>query len=129
MLASSRAAVLLIQAGLAGRLPPSAAVSLLLDAEWSALAGGPADEPPTYALSPHNLAYVIYTWGSTGLSKGMMMSQHGSLGSYIATALEAYGMELADRVLQFCSISFDISPRRSSPASHASPSWGFAPRR
>lgn len=60
------------------------------------------------APSGSNLAYVIYTSGSTGRPKGTMI-QHSSLVSYIQTALEHYGVESADRVLQFCSLSFDIS--------------------
>ncbi len=115
MLESSRAAVLLTEAGLAETLPETAAVPLLLDPDWSALAGepdgdlkpDPSDEPG-FRLSSQNLAYVIYTSGSTGRPKGTMI-EHGSFASYVATAVEAYGITAADRVLQFCSISFDIS--------------------
>jgi|GEM_PF-313343 len=114
MLADSRATVLISRAALAadllsGREPHSPALLLL---ETGALGGasGPRDDPasPEVPLLPANLAYVIYTSGSTGRPKGVMI-QHGSLASYVDIAVAAYGLEPADRVLQFCSTSFDIS--------------------
>ncbi len=59
-------------------------------------------------LSPEHLAYVMYTSGSTGRPKGVMIEQR-SLAWYAQTAAEMYGLTAADRILQFSSISFDIS--------------------
>jgi amino acid adenylation domain-containing protein len=105
LLADSRASVLLTQEPLADRF--SGIPTLLVDAGWQDLAGEEAGDLAA-PLGPGNLAYVIYTSGSTGRPKGVMI-EHRSLASYTATALRAYGIGPADRVLQFCSLSFDIS--------------------
>jgi amino acid adenylation domain-containing protein len=109
MLADSRAAVLITRAELAADLAPGLpqGTSLLLAERGG---GEPADDSrlPEARLLPGNLAYIIYTSGSTGRPKGVMI-EHGSLASYVDTAIESYGVEPADRVLQFCSTSFDIS--------------------
>jgi len=54
------------------------------------------------------LAYVLYTSGSTGRPKGVMVS-HGALARYVEAVRPVYGIGPADRVLQFCSTSFDTS--------------------
>ncbi|MEM6521109.1 MAG: amino acid adenylation domain-containing protein [Cyanobacteria bacterium P01_C01_bin.70] len=59
-------------------------------------------------VQPHNLAYVIYTSGSTGKPKGVMI-EHRSITAYAQTAGAAYDLQPGDRVLQFCSISFDTA--------------------
>ena len=107
LLADSRAPVLLTQPAWVGRFPETAAATLLLDSGWQALAAERTD-PLAGPLDAGNLAYVIYTSGSTGRPKGVMI-EHRSLASYTATAFAHYGIGPADRVLQFCSISFDIS--------------------
>jgi amino acid adenylation domain-containing protein len=63
---------------------------------------------PENKIAPSGLAYVIYTSGSTGKPKGVMLT-HGGLVSYISAATKVYGLNSADRVLQFSSISFDIA--------------------
>ena len=55
-----------------------------------------------------NIAYLIYTSGSTGEPKGVLI-QHRSLVSYVQTMKTEYKINAKDRVLQFASISFDIS--------------------
>jgi amino acid adenylation domain-containing protein len=105
LLADSRASVLLTQEALAGRF--SGVPTLLVDGGEEEPAAGPADDLAV-SLRPDNLAYVIYTSGSTGRPKGVMI-EHRALASYTATVSRAYAIEPADRVLQFCSISFDIS--------------------
>ena len=107
MLRDCRAPVLLTQAHLAAALPATQAVPLRLDADWRELAAE-STAPPEPGLLPANLAYMIYTSGSTGRPKGTMI-HHDSLASYTETAARVYGVGPADRVLQFCSISFDIS--------------------
>jgi len=54
------------------------------------------------------LAYVLYTSGSTGRPKGVMGS-HGALARYVEAVRSVYGIGPGDRVLQFCSTSFDTS--------------------
>jgi amino acid adenylation domain-containing protein len=60
------------------------------------------------AVTPAELAYVIYTSGSTGKPRGVLLP-HAGLVNYIATMAKMYSMASNDRVLQFCSISFDIA--------------------
>jgi amino acid adenylation domain-containing protein len=107
LLADSRAHVLVTQEALAGRFAGMAPALLLVDAGGAELAGEGGDDR-ALPLAAGNLAYVIYTSGSTGRPKGVMI-EHRSLASYTATAWRAYGIEPDDRVLQFCSVSFDIS--------------------
>jgi amino acid adenylation domain-containing protein len=58
--------------------------------------------------SPGNLAYVIYTSGSTGVPKGVCVP-HGALANHARAVGEHYGLQAADRVLQFASMSFDVA--------------------
>jgi amino acid adenylation domain-containing protein len=57
---------------------------------------------------PESLAYVIYTSGSTGKPKGVMI-QHRSLAAYVNTVQQEWHLSEGDRVLQFASMSFDMS--------------------
>ncbi len=63
---------------------------------------------PAPVTTPAGLAYVIYTSGSTGKPRGVLLP-HAGLVNYIATMAKMYSMVPSDRVLQFCSISFDIA--------------------
>ena len=60
------------------------------------------------ALSLDQLAYVVYTSGSTGRPKGVMI-EHRTLINFIRSVGHTYQFTPLDRVLQFASISFDIS--------------------
>ncbi|MCY7297023.1 non-ribosomal peptide synthetase, partial [Alteromonas sp. a30] len=59
-------------------------------------------------LSSDNLAYVLYTSGSTGLPKGVQVEQR-QLMNFIYNAQHTYDMSARDRMLQFSTVSFDIS--------------------
>ncbi|HYP28243.1 MAG TPA: amino acid adenylation domain-containing protein [Blastocatellia bacterium] len=107
MLDDARAPVIVTRESLSASLPQGRARLVCLDSQAEMISERRADNPAV-DLSPDNLAYVIYTSGSTGRPKGTMI-QHGSLVNYTRTAIEKYGVEPEDRVLQFCSISFDIS--------------------
>src|SRR4029079_7907220 len=89
MLSDARAAVLVTQAALAGRLPNPAAAGggsiagttttttagavVRLDADWAEVARRPTHQPAT-ATDPQHPAYVIYTSGSTGTPKGVVVT-------------------------------------------------------
>ncbi|NJO00165.1 MAG: amino acid adenylation domain-containing protein, partial [Anaerolineales bacterium] len=107
MLADAQVNVLLTQASLKSSLPDSHAAVLCLDAGWEMIAQESADNP-TSPVTPANLAYVMYTSGSTGQPKGVMIEHH-ALARYSETARLQYKLHATDRFLQFSSISFDIS--------------------
>lgn len=67
--------------------------------------------PATAALSRpqgSDLAYMVYTSGSTGQPKGVMID-HLALASFVSGALQRYEIRPRDRVLQFASLHFDAS--------------------
>lgn len=53
-------------------------------------------------------AYVYFTSGSTGESKGVPVS-HGAIASHMQAFLRALPMQASDRVLQFAALTFDVS--------------------
>ncbi|MGB3466255.1 MAG: amino acid adenylation domain-containing protein, partial [Cyclobacteriaceae bacterium] len=58
--------------------------------------------------SQNSLAYVLFTSGSTGTPKGVMITHRGLLNLSLAMQ-EAYEITSEDKVLQFASLSFDMS--------------------
>jgi len=103
----AQARVLITQPELEGTFAKSHAEVISLAPEWLR---GRADASPDCAggASPANLAYVVYTSGSTGSPRGVLLS-HRALVSYIVEAVALYRMVPTDRVLQFSSLSFDIA--------------------
>jgi amino acid adenylation domain-containing protein/non-ribosomal peptide synthase protein (TIGR01720 family) len=85
----------------------AAAEVVLLDAEWPSVARE-SGERAGVEVCAESLAYVIYTSGSTGQPKGVMID-HGSLAHYIESVADEYEITPDDRMLQFASLSFDIS--------------------
>src|SRR6185503_5117015 len=59
-------------------------------------------------VSSENLAYVMYTSGSSGEPKGVCVT-HRSVVNYAQAAIAQYEISSRDRILQFASISFDAS--------------------
>jgi amino acid adenylation domain-containing protein len=107
MLEDSKAPVLLTQKGLIQELPEHRARVICLDSDGEAIARESAENPPSTARS-ENLAYIIYTSGSTGQPKGVLVS-HGSIAEHCRDAERYYELQPTDRVLQFASMSFDLS--------------------
>ncbi|MFE9577631.1 amino acid adenylation domain-containing protein [Nocardia sp. NPDC006044] len=60
-------------------------------------------------------AYVIFTSGTTGRPKGVLVSRR-ALAGFCAAAVDRYGLDADDRVLQFASLSFDASVEELFPA-------------
>jgi amino acid adenylation domain-containing protein len=105
LLADSGARVLLTTRALAGRIAPLAVegtLVVLLDQEV------PEASSPLPAPDPGRLAYTIYTSGSTGRPKGVLV-EHRGLPSLVASSQRWLDIRPGDRILQFASLSFDVS--------------------
>ncbi|SFR12498.1 non-ribosomal peptide synthetase [Poseidonocella sedimentorum] len=86
--------------------PPGFRVAppVLTPAEWpDAPTGAPL--PP---VAPNQLSYVLFTSGSTGAPKGVMI-EHRAIVNRLLWMREAYGFTADDRILQKTPTSFDVS--------------------
>ncbi|WP_433607236.1 amino acid adenylation domain-containing protein [Dactylosporangium sp. CA-139114] len=77
-----------------------------LDDERAAIDTRPPSPPPV-AADPRRLAYVMYTSGSTGAPKGVMVTQAG-LANYLLWTVEAYAARGGGGSAFFSSIGFDL---------------------
>ncbi|MDO8883145.1 amino acid adenylation domain-containing protein [Pseudotabrizicola sp.] len=68
----------------------------------------PLPAPDFLPPDPDRLAYVIYTSGSTGVPKGVKVPMR-ALSAHASAIIAAFGLTQSDRVLQFASLSFDVS--------------------
>jgi natural product biosynthesis luciferase-like monooxygenase protein len=104
MLQDSQAPVLLTQLSLLSKLPPHQAAVLCVDRD---IAFDAPVDVIAVETKPEHLAYVLYTSGSTGNPKGVMVT-HRNVVNFFAGMDEALGRE-AGVWLAVTSISFDIS--------------------
>ncbi|MDC3735982.1 non-ribosomal peptide synthase/polyketide synthase [Pseudomonas syringae pv. syringae] len=103
MLDDSSPRVLLSQGRLTEELPALSIPNLRLED-----APGNDTNPQLTELNSRHLCYVMYTSGSTGKPKGVMV-EHRSVCSQIGALQERYGLNPQDRVLQFATMTFDMS--------------------
>jgi amino acid adenylation domain-containing protein len=90
-LSETGAPVLVTQEGVLGRLPAFAGEVICLDRDRASLDSESADAPRS-AVSPENLAYVVYTSGSTGLPKGVAVT-HANLANYVEAIVSRLGAD------------------------------------
>lgn len=105
MLEDTGSPILLAHEKLLPRLPESEAQVILLDdtAQWD----GESEANPVCLTSAGNLAYIMYTSGTTGRPKGTMIP-HQAVGRLVKNTNFADLTE-NDVFLQFAPISFDAS--------------------
>lgn len=75
---------------------------------WEEVRKLPTDKPISVNIMGHDLAYIMYTSGSTGVPKGIMHTHHSGL-SYAQLSAETYGLTENDRLGNHSPIHFDIS--------------------
>jgi amino acid adenylation domain-containing protein len=105
MLGQARAPVVITTAALRPHLPVVGV--RIVDVGADDAATWP-DGPPAVDVHPDNLAYVLFTSGSTGAPKGAMNAHRGIV-NRLFWMQEAYGLDATDRVLQKTPFGFDVS--------------------
>jgi amino acid adenylation domain-containing protein len=107
ILQDTQASVILTQAALVESLPAHQATVVCLDTDWPLIAQAPLTDPLGLAQAD-SLAYTLYTSGSTGQPKGVMIA-HSSLCNQLDWRQSTFPLAATDRVLQNISLSFDPS--------------------
>lgn len=107
LLSDSQAPVLLTQQPLVSRLPEHNARVVCLDTDWERIEQE-SEQKLESGVAPEHLAYIIYTSGSTGKPKGVTIEHRGAVNTIIDIN-DRFGIGSADRVLNVCSLNFDLS--------------------
>jgi amino acid adenylation domain-containing protein/non-ribosomal peptide synthase protein (TIGR01720 family) len=107
MIVDTQLSILLTQNRFQEKLTGYTGKTICLDTDWAEIASQSTANPVS-AVQLNNLAYIIYTSGSTGKPKGVMI-EHRSLLNFFTTAINEYGINAQDQVLQFASVCFDTS--------------------
>ena len=106
MLEQARPNLLLTQARLLHQLPPYRGPILRLDEDWQEVARLPTTAPAPKA-SPQQLAYVMYTSGSTGEPKGICISQASIV--QLVRKTNYVDLKPGDQIGQAANICFDAT--------------------
>jgi amino acid adenylation domain-containing protein len=85
-----------------------AATIIDLDAQWEQIRGLDATNLTGAGPEPGNVAYVLYTSGSTGEPKGVIV-EHRNLANLLHGMTPDLEISPRDAVLQFSALTFDVS--------------------
>jgi amino acid adenylation domain-containing protein len=110
MIADAAMTVILTDASSADSVPDAAAVNVdvNVDAEWEKIAGLDSSNLTGTRVTPANVAYVLYTSGSTGQPKGVIVEHHNVV-NLAYGMIEHWGIGPGGVMLQFASFAFDVS--------------------
>ena len=97
--------VLLTQQQWVERLGSHKSQVICLDKDWETLAQESEDNP-TSNVTADNLAYVVYTSGTTGKPKGVQIEHRGLL-NLVFWHQQAFAVSPLDRVTQVAGVAFD----------------------
>ena len=106
MLADAEVSVLLTQESLLSRLPESEQPVLCLDRDWPEIAKQ-SRATPAIKITPDNLAYLVYTSGSTGQPKGVAIT-HRAI-NRLVHGLPMLALDEDQVILQAAPLAFDAS--------------------
>jgi amino acid adenylation domain-containing protein len=87
---------------------PDAVTVVDLDAEWERISRLDAANQADSDVTPENVAYVLYTSGSTGQPKGVIL-EHRNVTNFLPGMIRRWQIGPRDAVLQFASFTFDVS--------------------
>ena len=107
MLSDAQVGLVLTQARLVEQLPVHWGRTIAIDDEWPEIATASTDNPQNQNESEH-LAYVMYTSGSTGQPKGVMITT-GGLVNYLQYATTNYPFEAGSGTPLHSTLSFDLT--------------------
>ena len=110
VLEDTRAKVLITHSQLKSQLPTTSTTTICLDASWDIIAQQSTDNPENWA-TPENLAYVMYTSGSTSKPKGVAMPR-ASISYYVQSLNQILRVQADDTYLHTASFSFSSSIRQ-----------------
>ncbi len=106
MLSDARVSVLLTQEKLAANFLVEDITVVCLDRDWEII-NQECESNLVNSVTPENLAYVVYTSGSTGTSKGVAIT-HQSLVNAYQSWEKVYQLRSLTSHLQMASFSFDV---------------------
>ncbi|HVO62723.1 MAG TPA: amino acid adenylation domain-containing protein [Terriglobales bacterium] len=99
--------MLLTHNNLRQTITPTAAEIIALDSDWGTISEESKDNLQ-HEITPETLAYVVYTSGSTGIPKGVMIN-HGSLINQYYAYRESYDLSRpGESWLYMANFSFDV---------------------